>query len=141
MKESLVFLHNRRHKALHKTVKAMDNQATIQHNRLKHLENSMVMYGVYNVETLENLINTVHIMHNSTTEIERLFAGELNAAYTWYTNAPNTQEYALDSLLYLRTVRDKYIQMYKEFIAQLHIHSKAIRIFAKVIYPFCLLHQ
>ena len=32
------------------------------------------------------------------------------------------------SLLYLRTVRDKYIQMYKEFITQLHIHTKAIRI-------------
>ena len=40
-------------------------------------------------------------MHNSTTEIERLLAGELNAAYTWYMNTPNTQEYAIDSLLYL----------------------------------------
>ena len=35
------------------------------------------------------------------------------------------------SLLYLRTVRDKYIQMYKEFITQLHIHAKAFRILAK----------
>ena len=43
-----------------------------------HLENSVVMHGVYNAETLENLINTVHSMHNSTTEIERLFAEELN---------------------------------------------------------------
>ena len=47
-----------------------------------HLENSMVMYGVYNVETLENLINTVHNMHTFTTEIETLFAGDPNAAYT-----------------------------------------------------------
>ena len=69
----LSFQHNRRHKALHKAVKAMNNQVTIQCNRLKHLENLMVKYGVYNVETLENLINTVHSMHNSTTEIERLF--------------------------------------------------------------------
>ena len=60
-------------------------------------------------------------MHNSTTEIERLFAWELNAAYIWYINAPSTQEYAIDSLFYLRTVRDKYIQMYKEFIMQLCI--------------------
>ena len=72
-----------------------------------HLENSMVMYGIY--RTLENHINTVHCMHNSTTEIEKLFAGELTAAYTWYINAPNTHEYAIDSLLYSRTVRDKYI--------------------------------
>ena len=56
-----------------------------------HLENSMVMYGVYNAEILDDLINTVLNMHNSTTEIERLFAGEFNTAYTWYIKIPNTQ--------------------------------------------------
>ena len=84
------FLHNRRHKALHKPVKAINRQKTTQYNKLMHLENSMVMCGVYNVETLENLINTVHNMHYSTTDIEKLFAEELNAAYTWFINAPNT---------------------------------------------------
>ena len=44
---------------------------------------------------LENLIHTVHSIHNSTTEIERLFAGELNAANTWYINAPKTKEYVI----------------------------------------------
>ena len=32
------FLHNRRHTALHKAVKAIDRQAAIQHNKLMHLE-------------------------------------------------------------------------------------------------------
>ena len=83
------FLHNRMHKALHKAVKVINRQTTTQSNKLMHLENFMVMYGVYSgVETLENLINTVHCMHNSTTEIERIFAGELNAPCTWYINAP-----------------------------------------------------
>ena len=100
----------------------------------------MVMYGIYNAEILENLINTIHNMHNSTTEIERLFAGQLNATYTWYVNAPNMQKYAIESLLYLRTVRDKYIQMYKEFITQLCIHAQT-EIWQKVIYLFHLLHQ
>ena len=130
------FLHNRRHKGLQKAVKAMSRQTTTQCNKLMHLENSMV---TYNAKTLENLINTVHSMHNSTAEIERLFAGEPNAAYTWYINTPNTQEYAIDSLLYLRTVRGKYIQMYKEFITQLHIHAKAVRILAKGYLPILLI--
>ena len=77
---------------------------------------SMVMFGIYNVQKLENLIDIVHSMYNSTTEIEKLFVGEPNIEYVWYINAPNTQEHAIDSLLYLRTVRDKYIQMYKEFV-------------------------
>ena len=31
----------------------MDNKADIQHNILIPLENSMLMYGVYNAKTLE----------------------------------------------------------------------------------------
>ena len=47
------FLHNRRQKVLHKEVKAMDSKTTIQHNKLLHLEDPKVMYGIYNAETLE----------------------------------------------------------------------------------------
>ena len=34
-------------------------------NKLIQLENSMLMYGIYNAETLEKLIDTVH---NITTQ-------------------------------------------------------------------------
>ena len=34
------------------------------------------MYGIYNTETLEKLINTVHNIHNTTSSHERLFAGQ-----------------------------------------------------------------
>ena len=81
---------------MHKAVQAIDNQATIQHNKLIHLEDYMVMYGIYNAETLENLIHTVHCMRNFTMEIEKVFAGQLNTAYTWYINAPGMQHYAID---------------------------------------------
>ena len=39
-----------------------------------HLENSIVMYGIYNAETLEKLINTVHNIYNMISSHERLFA-------------------------------------------------------------------
>ena len=42
----------------------MDSKATIQHT-LMQLENSMLMYGIYNAETLKKLINTVHHIHNA----------------------------------------------------------------------------
>ena len=45
------FLHNRRHKALCKAVVAMENKVNLQCNKLIHLVDSMVMYGVYNAET------------------------------------------------------------------------------------------
>ena len=60
------FLHNRRHKA----VKTMDSKTTIQYNKLMHLEDSMVMCSIYNAETLEQLINTIHGIHNTTSSNE-----------------------------------------------------------------------
>ena len=41
------------------------------------------------------------------------------------------QHYAISSMLYLRTIKDKYIEFYSEFISQLHNYAKAIRILAK----------
>ena len=50
----------------------------------------------------------------------------------------NMQEFAKESLLYLRTIRDKYIQMYKEFIPQLCMHAKAIQILTEGYLPIWL---
>ena len=71
-KEFWSFLHNRRHKALHKAVKAMSNQT----------DN---MYGVYNAETLERLVKTVHALHSRQTLYENLFTGKTSTAYEYYS--------------------------------------------------------
>ena len=42
----LSFLHHRRHKALHKAVHAMSSKADIQRNKLMHLEDTLIIYGV-----------------------------------------------------------------------------------------------
>ena len=65
-------LHNRRNKALHIAVKVMETKTDIEHNNLIHLEDTMVMYGVYNAETLEKPLNTVHHIHNTKTLHEKI---------------------------------------------------------------------
>ena len=57
----LSFLHHKRHKALQKAVKAMFVTMEAQRNKLIHLKNSLIMYRVYNVETLEKLVETVQV--------------------------------------------------------------------------------
>ena len=58
----------------------MDNEINAQHNKLLKLDNTMLMYGIYNAETLEKLINTIHNIHNVTSSHEKLFTGEHNPA-------------------------------------------------------------
>ena len=53
MKVYPAFLHYKRQKALHKTVQAMNNKVDLQCNRVFHLEDSMIMYGIYDSNTLE----------------------------------------------------------------------------------------
>ena len=43
---------------MHKAVAVMDKKTNIQHNRLYHLEDTMIRYGVYNSNTLTDLIET-----------------------------------------------------------------------------------
>ena len=78
-------------------------------NKLLKLDNTMLMYGIYNAETLEKLINTVHEIHNVTSSHKKLFAGEHNPAVFrhLYTNTFGVQRYAFNSLLFLGVVQDK----------------------------------
>ena len=52
------FLHHKRHKALQKAVNALNSRANIDHNRVYHLEDTMIMYGKYSSDTLMELVNT-----------------------------------------------------------------------------------
>ena len=79
------------------------------------LDDTMLMYGIYNIETLEKLIRTVHEIHNTTFLHEKLFMGEHNHSLfrMLYTYALGIHQYATKSLLYLRIIQDKYISLYR----------------------------
>ena len=134
------FLHHKQNKALHKAVRAMDSKATIQCNKLIQLENSMLMYGIYNAETLEKLIDTVQHIYNTWSSQERLFAGQQSSlTLRWlYENSLGLHHYSINSLLFLRTVQYKFIALYRELITQWHIFATSIRILAKGYLPVSL---
>ena len=50
------FLQHKQNKALHKAVNVMNEKANNQHNKLMKMDDTMLMYGVYNTQMLEKLI-------------------------------------------------------------------------------------
>ena len=50
------YLQRKCEDALQKAMIAMNNEADFQHNKLLKLDNTMLMYGIYNADTLEKLI-------------------------------------------------------------------------------------
>ena len=104
------------------------------------MEDTMIMYGKYNSDTLIDLIETVHKMHNVTTWKEKIFVGTMNK---WLrdqlTNSNNKFTYSIDSVLFLTTFKEKYVRMYERFIVEIKSYSKVIRILLKGYLPISLI--
>ena len=71
------------------------------------------MYGIYNLDTLEKLIGTVHEMHNKTTWNEKLLLGKLSKWYQWYLTKERVQHYAMNSLVYIAMMGEKCVRSMK----------------------------
>ena len=99
----------------------------------------MIMYGVYNSDTLNALIDTVHRMQNFTTWNEKTFAGKLHDWMDVYFQDEAMCNYAINSVLFLTTVQEKYVKMYERFIEELKLYSRAIRVLSKGYLPISLL--
>ena len=134
------FLHHKRHGTLNKVIKQINERQNIEHNRIYHLEDTMIMYGKYNSDTLTNLIDTVHKIHNLTSLKERVFVGRANE---WLkqqlTHYNDEHSYSITALLFFRTINEKYVRMYKRFISELKTYSKAICILSKGYLPIILI--
>ena len=119
----------------------MNTKANIQHNKLIKLDDTMLMYGIYNAEMLEKLITAVCKIHNATSSHEKLFAREHNHSIfrILYTHSLGLQHYSTNSLPYLGFIQDKYMSLYRELITQLCTYVSAIRILAKGYLPNTLI--
>ena len=89
----------------------MESNVDLQCNRVFHMEDSVVLYGIYNSDSLETLIDTVHRLHNQTTWNEKLFAGKTDNWYGWYLSEKGVGHHAINSFLFLTTVREKYVKI------------------------------
>ena len=80
----------------------------------------MIMYSKYNSDTLMELVNMVHQMQNVTTWKEKIFVIEMNA---WLKhnlgNICSEFDYSMDAVLFLTTIKEKYVRMYEKIINEL----------------------
>ena len=95
----------------------------------------MIMYDKYNSDTLTNLVNMVHKMHNLTSLKEKLFVGKMNEWLKQELTCFNKEHSYLITLLFLTTIKEKYVRMYERFIAELKSYSKTIHILSRGYLP------
>ena len=108
----------------------IEKHVNLERNKIFHFEDSMVLYGIYNSETIEKLINTIQKMHKTTWN-DNLFVGKLNKWFQWYLSKDRAVHNAINSMLYVTTLREKYVKMYVKFISQLKIKASVIWVLLK----------
>ena len=119
MKVFLVFLHHKREKALEKAIHTIDLNAYMQRNTVYHLEKLIIMYGVYNVDTFDKLIQMVHKMNERMIWFEDIYVGHMKDWYDMYSFSQGVNYYVIHSMLYLRAIQEKYVKMYERYVYQL----------------------
>ena len=72
---------------------------------------------------------------------KKLFAGKLNNWYQWYLSKDRVAHYGINSLLYITTLREKFVKMQENYIGQLKMYANAIRVLSKGYLPISLLPQ
>ena len=78
-------------------------------------------------------------MHNTTSWNEKIFAGKIHAWFQWYLSKNGVGHYAKHSVLFLTTIREKYVKMYEQFIEWLKMYVRVIRILLKGYFPISIL--
>ena len=132
------FLHHKSHKALHKAVKQINERKDLERNKIYHLEDTMIIYGKYNSDTLMDLIETVHKMHNLTTWKEKIISKMNDWLKNELAHIHNEFDYSIDATLFLTTIKEKYVRIYEKFISRAKILFKSYqntlkRLFANII--------
>ena len=67
------------------------------------------------------------------------FSGQIKDWYSWYLTTRSINQYAINSILFFTTVREKYVNMYERFLNQLKQYAQAIRVLSKGYLPISLL--
>ena len=81
-------LQHKQEKALQQAMHTMNKRVNIEWNRVFHLEESMIMYGIYNADTSEKLTQMVHKIITRSVWFERLYVGHVNK---WFEMYPSSQ--------------------------------------------------
>ena len=83
----------------------MRMESQVDRNNLKQYSNDFLMYGKYNVKTLQNVIDTVNAMHRRQTELEKQASGR---AFGDTDTLVESMKFGFDLQMYMKVSDDEH---------------------------------
>ena len=116
-------------KSITEDILSNEKVGKLTENKTFHLEDSMKMYGIYNVETIEKVVQyrrcamKLHevkiIFSYFYTFVQLVFLGQVDI------------QYGINTILYIIILKVKYIKLYEELIHRLEVYVSAVGILSE----------
>ena len=106
------YLCGKQEKQINDAVIAMREDNTAVQNMLQQYSNGFLMYGHYNVESLEKVIRIVNSLHARQTQLEELFAKTQSGCIDEVIDAIS---FNFDLHLYMKLVEEEHVNQYALF--------------------------
>ena len=80
-------------------------------NTLTQYQEDFLMYGKYNVESLNKVIDTLNLLHDKQTELEKLVTTKM---FTEVESIGDALDYSVELHLFLELAQEEHVTKYKE---------------------------
>jgi hypothetical protein len=129
-------LQRKRNEAMRKGIAALNRKSNNMHNFVKQFEKDFIMYGQYNMENLDDMIQAYNNLSGRQTELEKMIQGNNKQWPMYYlADSPGTTLYAHQLQLYIHTMVETHITMYDKMIASMESLMTAIAKLSKGYLP------
>ena len=135
------FLQKKCNAALSKGLNAIKSDQSLAWNSIKQLEDDFLLYGKYNLDSLEKIIHTVNRLGERVRQMEELLMGKDHSVATQqFLHASSIGRLLFTHKLniYLMSVQETQLRLYDELERVLREFLSAVRILSKGYLPASL---
>ena len=143
------FLQKKCNAALSKGLNAIKSDQSLAWNSIKQLEDDFLLYGKYNLDSLEKIIHTINHPSERVHQNEELLLGRDHSVATQqflHASSIGSLLFAHKLNIYLMSVQETQLRLYDELERVLREYLSAVRILSKgyllaSLFPPTILHR
>ena len=135
------FLQKKHNAALAKGIKAIKSDQKLAWNSVKQLEDDFLMYGKYNLDSLEKILHTINHLGDRVHHMESLLMGEnplVTKSQFLHINFIGRLLFVHKLHIYLTTVQETQLRLYDELERVLRVFLSAAETLSKGYLPASL---
>ena len=135
------FLQKKCNKALGRGLKAIKSDQTLAWNSIKQLEDDFLLYGKYNIDSLEKIIHSINHLGDRVYQMENLLMGKDHSVARrqfLHFNYLGRLLFAHKLSIYLTSVQETQLRLYDELERVLREFLSAVEILSKGYLPASL---